>query len=128
MMLLNQIIGQPVKLGQTDCNSIMCRLLDDMWGTDYHKRYTSQLTKKMFREVRARDVLNDCGYVLTEGRPKKGDFIVVPSKYRDNVMFCYSPMRAVTALKNEFAKTNKVREMFLEELDHSAMIYRKTRV
>ena len=124
-MLIQTLIGQPVVLGQTDCNSLMCRLLDDMWNTDYHERYTSKITKKMFREVRARDVLTDCGYVEVDGRPKKGDFLVIPDRFRDNVLYCYSPMRVVSALKNEYAKTNKVRSMMLEEIDKSVLIYRK---
>lgn len=128
MKILNNLIDQPVKLGHTDCNTIMCKVLDEKWGTNYHQRFTSNITKELIRSLRARDVLEDCGYKRVEDRPKKGDFIVVPAKFRDNVMYCYTPMRAITALKNELSKKNKVREIMIDEIDKTAIVYRKVGV
>lgn len=123
--LLNHLVGQPVILGKTDCNTMMCLILDSVHGTKYHEQYTSKITKKMMREVRARDVLTEVGYSPVADRPRKGDFLIRPAKYRDNVFFVYSPMKVITALKNLISNKNKVRTMLLEEIDEQVMVWRK---
>jgi hypothetical protein len=122
---LNQMVGQPVVLGQTDCNSMMTQLLDKMHGTDYHNKYTKNITKDLIRKVRARYVLEEVGYTEVNGRTKTGDFLIQPDRFRDNVFFVYSPGNVITALKNNITGSNKVRTMKLEEVGEQMKIYRK---
>ena len=120
---LNSIIDRPIKLGETDCNTITARILDILHGSNVHEQLTSHINPKTIRSKRASDVLLELGYTKTD-TPKVGDFILIPERWYDSCMFVWKPMWVISSFPRRFGKGNrKVRTMRLENMPEEAEVY-----
>lgn len=120
---LNSIIDRPIKLGETDCNSITAHILDILHNSNVHEQLTSHINPKTIRSKRASDVLKELGYKQTN-TPKTGDFIIVPERWYDSVMFMWKPMWVISSFPRSVDnKYRKVRTMRLDNMPEDAEVY-----
>lgn len=119
---ITDIMDRPLKLGETDCNSITANILDLLHGTNI-KTLTDNIKLSTIKQHRASNILEDVGYHVVSERPKTGDFIIIPEKFFDSCMFVYSPGWVVSSFNRKLV-SRKVRTMRLEKLDINSRIYR----
>lgn len=97
-------MGKPCKLGETDCNTIGATILDIVHGTSYRFCLTlaiQNVLKDAMRLHNARSYLeHEYGYEKVEDRPKAGDFIVNPGRFRDDVAFVLSSKEAIACIQD----------------------------
>ena len=121
---LNSIFGRKIKLGVTDCNTIVANLLDLMHGTSIHKRLTENITREKIRNNRASTELINIGYKQVSGPIKTGDFIILEGKYWSHCMFIYRPNTAISCFDHQFKRIRKVVSSYLTHLPPQGIIYR----
>lgn len=120
---LNTIIDKPIKLGETDCNTICLKICDILHNTNLHETYTSNITRTLIRNKRVSEVLEDIGYTKAD-RITVGSFVVLPEKRWDSVMFVYAPYTVISAFPRMLDKQNKkVRTMKLKHIPEGGVIY-----
>ena len=122
---LNTIIGKPIKIGETDCNTITAKILDIIHGSDVHEELTSQISRNVIRSARASEVLEDLGYNIVEDKPSINDFILIPERFWDSCMFMFNSTSVVSAMPRKLDNKGKtVKAMKLRSIPEGGQVWR----
>ena len=101
---VESILGKPLVLGETDCNTIAANLLFLYHGVRSPLDYISALRdapRQTIRGDRAVHMLANNGFLPTIDHPREGDFIIQEGRFYDEVAFVLNSSQIVTCTSDD---------------------------